>query len=114
MLEKIKLYKIHVFEYSKREGTIAAKMENQISPEVKAKRSKQIIEFSNYIGEEIRNSYIGKEVNILVEEKEDKYYKGHTENYLLVGIKTKEDLKNKICKVKIEEIQEDILIGIVK
>lgn len=70
MLEKIKLYKIHVFEYSKREGTVAAKMENQVLPEIKKERSKKIIELSNRLGKEIKKTYIGREVNVLVEEKQ--------------------------------------------
>lgn len=65
------------------------------------------------IGEEIRKSYIGKKVEILIEEKQnDGYWKGHTKNYIYVGIKSKEkDIKNKIVRVTIEENRQELLIG---
>lgn len=113
LLKKIKLYKIHVFQYSKRDGTKAALMENQISPNVKEIRSKKVIEISNKVHEEIGKTYIGKEVSVLVEEKEDGIYKGHTANYMYVAIdgESKEDLKNKIVNVKIADIKGEMLVG---
>ena len=56
-LKEIKFYKMHVFQYSPRKGTKAAVMENQISPEIKAKRSKELIELSNKNQEEINKQY---------------------------------------------------------
>lgn len=69
LLEEIKLYKIHVFQYSKRDGTLAAKMKGQISPEVKEERSKKVLELSNKVGKKVNETYIGKSLNVLVEEK---------------------------------------------
>lgn len=68
-LKEIKFYKIHVFKYSKRENTKAATFPNQVIPEIKEERSKKIIELSNKIQEEYNKKYIGRDVEVLVEEK---------------------------------------------
>ncbi len=88
-------------------------MENQISPDVKEIRSKKVIELSNKFHEEIGKTYIGKEVSVLVEEKEGGIHKGHTANYMYVGIETENeaDLRNQIINVKITDIQGEMLVG---
>ena len=102
LLKEIKLYKIHVFPYSKREGTKAAEFENQVLPEVKEKRSKIIIELSNKTKEEYNKGYIGKKVKVLVEEKDGEYYKGHTANYIYVAIKDNgQDIRNEIVEAEV-------------
>lgn len=110
-LEEIKFYKIHVFKYSRREGTKAASMQEQVLPEVKEERSKKIIELSNKIQNEYNKKYIGKIVKVLVEEKIEGYYKGHTANYMSVEIKTeKNNLENSIIDALIEDNKNDILL----
>lgn len=101
-LEEIKLYKMHVFPYSKREGTVAAKMENQIDGNIKEERSKELIELSNKNQEEYNKSYIGRKVEVLFEEKDGEYYKGHTQNYIMVKYKTDENLENTIKEVEVK------------
>ena len=111
-LKEIKFYKIHTFKYSKRAGTKAEKFPNQVSPEIKEIRSKKVIELSNLMQEEYNKSYIGKKVNVLVEEKQGEYFKGHTKNYMYVAIKNSdEDLENKIVEVKINNTENELLIG---
>lgn len=95
-LEKIGFYKIHTFKYSKRKGTIAEKMPNQINNKIQEERSKKIIELSNKMQNTYNNNYIGKKVQVLFEEKEGEYYKGHTPNYMMIQVKSKENLENKI------------------
>ena len=102
-LKEIKFYKIHVFKYSKRAGTKAAEMPNQITPEVQEERSKKVIELSNNIQKEYNKEYIGKTVKVLMEEKTDGYYRGHTDNYLYVSVKSDEELENKMVDVLIED-----------
>lgn len=103
LLQEIKLYKIHVFPYSKREGTKAAGFENQISPQTKEKRSKILLELSDKTGEEYNKNYIGKKVEVLVEEKDGEFFKGHTKNYMQVLIKDDGiDLRNRLVEVKIQ------------
>lgn len=111
-LEQIKLYKIHVFQYSKRENTKAASFENQIAPEIKEERSKKIIELSNMMQNEYNSSYIGKTINVLIEEKANSALLGHTSNYLYVKVKNgEENLKNEIIKVLVNGAKEEMLLG---
>lgn len=104
-LEEIKLYKMHVFPYSKREGTVAAKMEDQIDGNIKEERSKELIELSNKNQEEYNKSYIGRKIEVLFEEKDGEYYKGHTQNYIMVKYKTDENLENTIKEVEVKNAE---------
>ena len=109
-LEKIKFYKMHVFKYSPRNGTIAAKMENQISAEEKEKRSDLLLELSDKNENEYLNLYKGKDVEVLFEELKGGEYQGHTNNFILVKTKTKEDLNNKIVKVVGKDVEKLTLV----
>ena len=98
-LKEIKFYKMHVFKYSPRSGTVAAKMPNQIDGNIKEERSTKLIELSDKNEKEYNQKYIGKEVEVLLEEREGEYLKGHTTNYIVVKMKTNENLENTIQKV---------------
>ena len=110
-LENIKFYKMHIFKYSVRKGTKAEKMPNQVLPNVKEERSKKLIELSDKYEIEYLKTYIGKNLEVLFEENDGEYWKGHTANYLVVKTKSKENLHNKIIPVKICEIDKLELIG---
>ena len=101
-LKKIKFYKMHVFKYSVRSGTKAAQMDNQVENAVKEKRSKKLIELSEKNQKEYEEKYIGKPVEVLVEEFDGEYYKGHTANYLPVKLQSKEDVSGQNVVVKPE------------
>lgn len=103
-LEKIKFYKMHVFKYSVRTGTKAAGMKNQVASDKKEQRSKKLIELSEKNQEYYHKQYIGKEVEVLVEEKEDAFYQGHTANFLFVKLQADRKVVNEMVKVKIEEV----------
>ena len=98
-LKEINFYKMHVFKYSPRSGTVAAKMPNQIDGNIKEERSNKLIELSDENEKEYNQKYIGKEVEVLLEEREGEYLKGHTTNYMVVKMKTNENLENTIQKV---------------
>lgn len=100
-LEKVNFYKMHVFKYSPRKGTKAEQMQGQVNGKVKEERSQKLIELSNKNQKNYDMQYIGKEVEVLFEEREGKYFKGHTSNYILVKYETEENLENQIRKVKI-------------
>ena len=100
-LKEIKFYKMHVFKYSPRSGTVAAKMPNQIDGNIKEERSNKLIELSDENEKEYNQKYIGKEVEVLLEEREGEYLKGHTTNYMVVKMKTNENLENTIQKVTV-------------
>ncbi len=102
-LKQAKFYKMHVFPYSPRKGTRAAVMPNQVDGNIKEERSKKLIELSNINQKQYNEKYIGKNVEVLFEETANGYYKGHTQNYILVKYKTNENLENQLKKVEIKK-----------
>ena len=110
-LKNAKLYKMHVFQYSPRKGTRAANMSNQVDGNIKEARSKKMIQLSNRNQVEYNKSLIGKNVEVLFEDKEVKngitYFKGHTRNYILVKYKTDEELENTLKIVNISEAENE-------
>ena len=110
-LKEIAFYKMHIFKYSQRKGTKAAVMPNQVDGKIKEERSKKLIELSNENEYNYNKKYIGKQVEVLFEEREGEYLKGHTTNYIVVKHKTdKDDLINKIAKVTVSEAKQDCLM----
>ncbi len=100
-LSKIKFSKMHVFKYSQRKGTVAAKMKNQVNPQIKEERSSKLIELSNKNEIEFLDNNIGKELEVLFETKtQNGYTEGHTTNYITVKSKG-ENLENTIKRVKV-------------
>ncbi len=111
-LKKIKFYKMHVFKYSPRHGTKAEKMPNQVDGNIKEERSKKLIELSDKNEIYQNKKYINKNLEVLVEEFEDGYYKGHTTNYIMVKIQENtKNLQNKIVTAKIIDNEGIDLIG---
>lgn len=117
-LKEIDFYRLHVFKYSPRRGTVAEKMPNQIDGNKKEERSNKLIELSNSTENKHNQSYIGKTVKVLFEEFEDGFFKGHTTNYMMVkvaGVEEQSDkFVNQILDVKIKENNDETreLIGI--
>ncbi len=105
--KKINFYKLHVFKYSKRRGTPAEKMPNQIDGNIKEKRSNELINFSKENDIKISQKYIGKTLKVLFEEEKNDFYRGHTTNYIIVNAKSKKNIVNEIKKVKIESINTE-------
>ena len=119
-LKEIDFYRLHVFKYSPRRGTVAEKMPNQLDGNKKEERSNKLIELSNSTENKHNQSYIGKTVKVLFEEFEDGFFKGHTTNYMMVkvaGVEGQSDkFVNKILDVKIRENNDETreLIGSVE
>ena len=110
-IKKIEFVELHVFPYSKREGTKAASMPNQVDGNIKKERVKELIELS----EELKNTYYNKYINttdyVLTETIDNDYVIGHLSNYGKVKFKgTKEDL-NKLIKVKLIKYENDIYLA---
>lgn len=105
-LKEIGFYKMHIFKYSPRKGTVAEKLPNQVDGNIKEERSRKLIELSNNMQNEKNSHYIGKTVKVLFEEYENEYYKGHTTNYMVVKVKTKEQ-EGFIDNIKDVEITEN-------
>ncbi len=116
-LEEIAFSDVHIFKYSMRKGTVAAKNRNQVSESVKHERSSQLIELGKKMQSAYEAAFIGTDTLILVEEKVEiegtEYYVGHNERYvklaLLAG--TEEDLHNQILSVKvIGKVADNVLL----
>ena len=108
--KEIKFSKIHVFPYSRRKGTKADLMDNQIPENIKKERAKRLIEVSNNLEQQYLDGFISKNVSVLIEENKNGYSIGHTGNYLKVKILG--NIKaNEIVSVKIKERENLELVG---
>lgn len=89
-LTELNLYEMHIFKYSPRQGTVAAAMKDQVSPEVKNKRSDVLLELAAHNKDEYELGFEGQDLEVLVEEvlhtDEGKYLRGHTERYMDIRI----------------------------
>ncbi len=119
-LRSIDFYRMHVFKYSPRRGTVAEKMPNQINGNIKEERSNKLIELSNQNENKHNKEYIGKKVKVLFEEYEEGFFKGHTTNYIMVkvpgNVARAEEFVNQIKEVEIEKNNDKTreLIGIIQ
>ena len=100
---KIEFSKLHVFPYSERRGTASSRMDNKLDNSIKKDRARRLIEVSHELETNYMSKYIGKEIEVLVEEYKDGYSYGHTGNYLYAKI-NRELPHNEIVKVKVKEI----------
>ncbi len=95
---------IHTFKYSKREGTIAAKLPNQVSEKVKSERSESVRGVAEELKLNYRKSLIGSNQRVLVEKYENGFCSGFGENYVPVSFKSSVDLNNQFVNVKLTEL----------
>ena len=114
-LENIRLYEMHIFKYSIRKGTIAAKMPDQVPDQIKAERSDILLEMEEKLSREYREIYIGQEVAVLFEEEKEilgeSYQIGHTSQYVKVAYKTDKNLSNQIVSGTVTRLlTNDILL----
>lgn len=111
-LKKICFYETHIFKYSKREGTKAAVMQGQIPEQIKAKRSARLIELGEKSRRAYEESFLGKTVEVLVEEKSDvngkEMWTGHTKEYMKIALESEKNLQNCILNVQIKDGREII------
>lgn len=116
-LEKIQFYETHIFKYSRRKGTRAAVMENQVSDEKKAERSNILLELNRKNQAAYEEERIGDRDEVLFEElmilDGEKYYAGHTREYIRLVIPAVEDYANQIVPVRIQgERKQGILTSV--
>lgn len=113
-LEQIHFYEMHIFKYSKRKGTRAAVMPDQIDEQIKAARSEKLIALGHDMSKEFRKFYIGKNEEALFEEKavigDKEYFVGYTKEYVKVAKKTAENLENQIVSGRISGMLTDEIL----
>lgn len=106
-LQRIHFYEMHIFKYSKRQGTRAAVMENQVPEQIKAERSARLIRLGDQMSEEFRRYYVGRDEEVLFEEIVDidgmKMYTGYTKEYVKIAARSEASLVNTIGKGRITE-----------
>ena len=113
----IHFYETHIFKYSRRHGTKAAKMDGQLTDAVKAVRSDKMLELNEVREKEYENTFLGKEVEVPLEEEVDiqgkSFYLGHTREYVKVAVPKLEKYSvNQELTVKAEQfLQPHILLG---
>lgn len=104
-VKKVRFSELHVFKYSKRDGTVAAKMKNQIPEPVKTERSEDLIKVGENLTMEYRRKFIGKKVSVLFEEiinvAGENYWVGHTKEYIKVIMKSDKDISGDIKNVSL-------------
>lgn len=112
-LKDIELSQMHIFKYSPRKGTKAADMGNQVSPQVKHDRSERLLKLNKENFEKFASKALGKEFEVLFEQNigENKY-EGLTPNYIKTIVTSNEDICGKILKVKITEVKDEYVEGI--
>ena len=117
--ERTAFYDMHIFKYSRREGTRAAAIEGQIPEKKKAERSEKLIALAEKLSERYREGFIGKKLDILIEETvqigEQTYQVGHTREYVKVAVKS-EMSAGRIVQVSIKGFLQgdrEILEGVV-
>lgn len=105
-IEKVGFYETHVFKYSRREGTRAAVMENQVPEPVKTARSNELLALSKERQEAYEARLLGTVQEVLMEEAVERdgeaWMVGHTKEYVKIGRKTSENLVNQIVNVELE------------
>ena len=105
-LEKVNFYETHIFKYSRRQGTKAAEMKDQVPEPVKTERSNQLIALGKVNKKAFEDRLIGQTVEVLMEEEiqrdSETWQIGHTREYVKVGRKTEENLANQLMNVEIE------------
>lgn len=110
-VKEVGFAQVHLFPYSPREGTVAAKMKDQIAPQVKDVRVAEL----KKICDESRNafivSHVGQTVPVLFETEQDGLITGYTSNYLKVQVQSEQILSNTVHDVFIKSVEEELLIG---
>ena len=110
-IKKIEFTKLHVFPYSKREGTKAAIMDGQVDENIKKKRVKILLQLSKELEYNYMEKFIGKKVIFIPEMAKEEYIIGHTGNFLNVKYRGNKNDLNKDIEVKINNIEYPYCIG---
>lgn len=105
-IDKVNFYETHIFKYSKRAGTKAAVMPDQIPEQIKTERSAELLELDAMKRDAYEKTLIGKEVEVLIEEQIEvegkKVWVGHTKEYVKIAVESDNIIENSIIKVEIK------------
>ena len=112
LIKEIGFLKVHVFPYSIRPGTLAARMKNQINRNIKAQRVQKALEISGKSARLVFESFLDKSMEVLYETKDNEgYFEGYTSNYIPVKTKYSCDIRGKLIKTKLVKVKDNFCIG---
>lgn len=109
-VKKIGFMQMHIFKYSIREGTVAAKYKNQVDERVKDERSHKMLEAAKIMKESFYKNYIGKEIDVLAEDKKGNLYNATSANYMNVQFESDKALSGNIVTVKAIKYENEVLV----
>ncbi len=112
-IKKMNLMKLHVFKYSKRNFTVAAKMDGQVDGNVKKERSNTLLLLSEKYMHDYLSKYLNKRVSVLFESYNDGYLYGYTKNYIMVKVRGDENLCGTIQDVVLISLETEQMLGII-
>ena len=110
-IKKVKFSKIHVFPYSRRSGTVADELPNQVDEKTKKDRVHKLLEISKELEIEYMKKFINKKISFIPEVYKDGYLIGHTGNYLLIKCEGNNDLINKNIEVELKDINYPYILS---
>ena len=110
-VNRVDFYEVHAFKYSKRKWTVAAKMPNQVDGNIAHDRSERLISLAKEHKQKFISNMIGKNEDVLVESQKGNIAQGYTSNYVMVKFDSEENVFGKLVNVKLEKIEEDVIIG---
>jgi len=113
LVRKILPLKVHIFPYSKREGTLAAQEKTETPPLVLKERVWRLKNIANSCAPNYKKKFLGKKLKVLIEGRmklKPDYWQGYTDNYLKVIIKSKANLRGRIIPVRLKKIKDDYFI----
>lgn len=114
LVKKILPLKVHIFPYSRREGTLAAYEKTQMPSLVLKERIRRLKNIANSCALNYKKKFLGKKTEVLIEGRiklKPNYWQGYTDNYLKVIIKSKANLKARIIPVRLKKIEDDYFMG---
>jgi len=103
--------RIHVFPYSRRPGTEAAEMPDQVSEKIKRERKQKMLALAGESAHDFKQRFLGRTMTVLWEQKSGDVWSGYTANYIKIYAKSSQDLTNQLIPVKLESIYKDGVWG---
>lgn len=105
-IKQVNYSELHVFPYSPRKNTPAAKMKGQVNDQIKHERANRLLQLSKELNHEFALKQIGKTLKVLFEKRDGEYLIGHAGDYLKVKVKTADNLIGEIVTIKIDKYDE--------
>lgn len=116
MAQELEFAKMHVFRFSARQGTAAARMRGQIKDEVKKARSQRLLDLNEEQSQRFRQQFLGETVQVLIEQRKHDCWEGLTDNYLRVEIhglpEHHQNWQHTLVKARLTQLVDDGVYGV--